>query len=477
MTKNRKHLTTKEEIILIGIGLGVLYWFLEAAMDAFVFHKGHFIEHIIPSDLDELWMRLLVICLFIAFSIFAGFVVSRYVKSENALRATNQQLRASEQQLKAANQQLQANEQQLKAANQQLIASGQQLKAANQQLRASEEEVRALAKFPSENPNPVLRVSKEGIVIYSNKAGQSLLGVWGTGVGRHLSNNWREFTKDVFNSGTSKDTEFKYDSRVLSLTFTPILDADYVNIYALDITERKCAEEKLLDYQEQLKSLASQLTLTEEHERHQIATELHASIGQSLVISKIMLDKLRSSAVSSELATKLKEVCDSLDQTIQESKTLTFDLSSPILYELGFEAAVSAWLTEQIEKKHGIATKFKKDKERKLLDDDVRVLLFRDVRELLINVVKHSQAKKVTVSVSRVGDRIRVCVEDDGVGFNVKEAAGTVGKTGGFGLFSIRERLDQIGGHLEIESEPGKGTKMTLMAPLKEAKVTKGKKR
>lgn len=205
------------------------------------------------------------------------------------------------------------------------------------------------------------------------------------------------------------------------------------------------------------------MTLTEERERHKIATELHASIGQSLVISKIMIEKLRSSAICGELGEKLKEVCDSLDRTIQESKTLTFDLSSPILYELGFETAVAEWLAEQIGKKYGIATEFQDDKETKPLDDDVRVLLFRSVRELLINTVKHSRAKKVAVSISRVGDKIRVSVEDNGVGFGVKEAA----ETSGFGLFSIKERLEELGGHLGIESEPGKGMKVTLIAPLK----------
>ena len=244
-----------------------------------------------------------------------------------------------------------------------------------------------------------------------------------------------------------------------------------------DITKRKKAEKKLLEDKKQLRSLASELSLTEERERRRIATELHDTIGQSLVISKIKLDALRTSAPSGDLATTLEEVCNSLDQTIQEAGSLTFDLSSPILYELGFEPAVAAWLTEEIEEKHGIATKLEEDKQPKPLDDDVRVLLFRTVRELLVNVVKHARAKKIKVSICRVGGEIHVSVEDDGVGFDPAEIRATAVRKGGFGLFSIRERLEQLGGHLELESAPGRGTKATLIAPLKREKINKGEKR
>ncbi len=244
-----------------------------------------------------------------------------------------------------------------------------------------------------------------------------------------------------------------------------------------DITERKQAEQKLLDYQRQLKSLASQLMLTEESERHRIATELHSTIGQSLIISKIKLDKLRASEPSGDIARMLDEICESLSQTIEESRSLIFDLSSPILYELGFGAAVAEWLSAQVQKKHGIAAEFKADKQPKPLEDDIRVLLFRSVRELLINVVKHAQAKKVKVSIRKVGSEMRVSVEDDGWGFDPKKAAATAVRKGGFGLFSIRERLEQLGGHLEIESAPGCGTKATLIALLKQEKVDKGEKR
>ncbi len=235
----------------------------------------------------------------------------------------------------------------------------------------------------------------------------------------------------------------------------------------VDITERKKVESKLIEYQEQLKSLASQLSLIEERERRHIATELHDQISQSLVISKIKLDSMRESVSPGESKKVLKEVCNCLEQVIQDTRTLTFDLSYPILYELGFEAAVAEWLEEEIRQKHGIKTEFQDDEQKKPLDEDIRALLFRNVRELLINVVKHANAKKVKVSIRKVNNDICVIVDDNGVGFDVSQVESLVTKKAQFGLFSIRERLESLGGRFEIKSKVGRGSKITMTAPLK----------
>jgi signal transduction histidine kinase len=156
-------------------------------------------------------------------------------------------------------------------------------------------------------------------------------------------------------------------------------------------------------------------------------------------------------------------------------RSLTFDLSSPILYEFGFEEAVAEWLTEQVEKKHGIATEFEDDGLPKPLDEDIRVILFRNVRELLINVVKHAHAKKIKVSIQKVGSRICVCVEDDGLGFDSDKAESMITNKKAFGLFSIRERLEHFGGNLDIDSAPGCGCRVTITSPLKREDIIKDK--
>lgn len=229
-------------------------------------------------------------------------------------------------------------------------------------------------------------------------------------------------------------------------------------------TRRRQAEEQLFAYQAQLQALASDLVLTEERERRDLAVELHDRIGQALAVSKIKLGGLQVSAFSPELAGPLQEVRALVDQTIQDTRSLTFDLSPPILYELGLEAAVE-WLAEQMQEQHGLQIDVEDDGQLKPLDDDARVLLFRAVRELLVNVVKHARAPHTEVAIRRDGDNIRIRIEDDGIGFD--PLTNDTHMRAGYGLFSIEERLHLLGGSFHLESAIDHGTRVVLAAPLK----------
>ena len=232
-----------------------------------------------------------------------------------------------------------------------------------------------------------------------------------------------------------------------------------------EVSERKKAQEKLIVYQSQLRSLASELSLAEERLRRRIATDIHDHVGQKLAISKIKLESLAESVSSAEIAGALDEIRGLIAEIIKSTRSLTFELSPPVLYELGLEAAVE-WLVRQAREQHGLTAEFRDDRRPKPVDNDVRVLLFQAVRELLVNVAKHAHANKVKVSTRRVGDEIRVSVADDGVGFDTSRASSQGYTSGGFGLFSIHERLGHIGGYLKVESTPGRGTRVSLVAPI-----------
>ncbi len=235
-----------------------------------------------------------------------------------------------------------------------------------------------------------------------------------------------------------------------------------------DISDRKRAEQRLLQNQTQLKSLASELVLAEERERKRIAIHMHDDVCQNLAYSKMKLQIVYAAMDDQTQQDSMTEVSDTLTRLMQDVRTLTFELSSPVLSEFGLEAAVSHWLTEQIEQRHGITTAFTDDGQPKPLEEDIQALLFRSVRELLTNVAKHSQANRVEVSLSREEDQIMICLEDDGIGFAPDKVV--VGHdTGGFGLFSIRERLSQFEGSMDIDSKPGQGCKATLRAPLRQS--------
>ena len=178
---------------------------------------------------------------------------------------------------------------------------------------------------------------------------------------------------------------------------------------------RKTIEDKIHNYQGQLKSLAAEVTLAEERERHRIAQALHDDIGQTLAACKIKLEAMKDNVSAAGLTVPLNEIHLLIEKTIQNTRTLTFELSPPILYELGLEPAVE-WLAEQAQQQHRLNIKFDYDEQAKSLSEEQRVLLFSAVRELLINITKHAKAKNVHISLIREGNHLQISVEDDGVG-------------------------------------------------------------
>jgi len=232
-----------------------------------------------------------------------------------------------------------------------------------------------------------------------------------------------------------------------------------------EIEERERTESTLRSYQERLRSMAAELGLIEERERRVLAAALHDTVGQALAMAKIRLDAARQEAAAAGLESICAEVHGLLEQAIRDTRSLALDLSPPILYELGFEAAVE-WLAERLEQRHGVPCTVKNDGQDKPMSDDVRVVLFQVVRELLVNVVKHARAGRAEVSLEVRGEGIRVEVVDDGVGFDASPDEHKPDESGGFGLFSCAERLDHVGGSLELHSAAGRGTRAVIQAQL-----------
>jgi PAS domain S-box-containing protein len=250
----------------------------------------------------------------------------------------------------------------------------------------------------------------------------------------------------------------------------PMRDADG-NIVGLcgiarDITDRKQSEIQLLEYQKQLQSLASQLSISEERERRRIATELHDRISQSLAFSKLQLGLLGKEVEDTGVVDKIKEISDLIDGTIRETRSLTFEICPPILYELGFEAAVE-WLAEDFNQRHGLKINVINDDVSKPLDENLRGLLFQSVRELLMNVVKHAGAQNVQISIKAENGFIEIDVADDGIGFDSEKLTNRNHEDAGFGLFSIRERMNHFGGQLSINTDHKDGARLVLVAPLR----------
>jgi signal transduction histidine kinase len=232
-----------------------------------------------------------------------------------------------------------------------------------------------------------------------------------------------------------------------------------------DISERKKAEEDIHSYQQQLRSLAAELSLAGEREGRRIATILHDHIGQILAMSKIKLGSLMESSLSCVDDGSIKEIREYVDHAISYTRSLTFELSPPILYDLGLEASLE-WLSEQIIEQFSIVCEFENDSHLKPVSEEIRVFTFTAVRELLANVVKHAHASRAKVTARRINRNMVIHVADDGVGFNPSKLKTHLYDNKGFGLFSIRERLRHLGGQMEVKSAKERGTRVILEEPL-----------
>ncbi len=355
------------------------------------------------------------------------------------------------------------------------------------ELEQSEEKYRLL----TENVNDIIFLTdREGTILHLNRQATSLAGGddtsnANTAIIKALSDKVRTTAESISGNadnvrysagdiGSHNDTQFEVElnvddntSIVLEVKLVVTEDQKYGTLYygvARDITERKAAEKKLQEYQTQLRSLASQLSLTEARERQKIASQIHDRIGQALALTRIHLGGLAGSALTEEGNQTIRTTMELIEQIIQDTRSLIFSVSSPLLYEVGLGAALEQ-LVEQFQSSHEMEFGYDNGDKPTDLDVDISVLLFDSVRELMVNVVKHAHADRCVVSMNAGAEEIQVSVTDNGIGMNGTPGAVSMSDEGGFGLFSIRERLNHLGGTLTISTEKGTGTTVILTAP------------
>lgn len=221
---------------------------------------------------------------------------------------------------------------------------------------------------------------------------------------------------------------------------------------------------RIKNYQEKLRRLNSELTLVEERERRRIAENLHDSLGQTLSLAFLNLTSVNTNDCNPKVKNTIDFTTKLLDKAIKESRTLTYDLSPPILYELGFFSALE-WKLEQFEKENQIKTKLSIEKDKDALKKESQIFLYRIFGELLTNIVKHANATEVEVQVFSEDELFRMTVRDNGIGIDTDLPKNTATNGSGFGLFSITERLESINGTFNIGSNED-GTIAEIILPL-----------
>ncbi len=262
----------------------------------------------------------------------------------------------------------------------------------------------------------------------------------------------------------------------------------------MDITDRKEAQlrlersteelereveartKELVQSQNRLRAMATELNLAEQRERKRLATELHDHLQQMLVFGKLTVGQGKRAALGIPACEQaLNTVGDMLSDALSYTRTLVSELSPQVLRDHGLMAGLK-WLGESMKKHEQSVTVTVSEDNGLRLPEDQEILVFQSVRELLINSSKHAGIGHATVRLVQLDDRLEITVRDEGKGFDLT-AAGTPG--GGlsskFGLFSIRERMRALGGSFVIQSEPGRGTTATLTLPLSSSAAREGR--
>jgi PAS domain S-box-containing protein len=281
--------------------------------------------------------------------------------------------------------------------------------------------------------------------------------------------HWQELKskKNMLIQSHHKNKKGEISPTEIRINYIEFEGKEYNFAFVRDITERKKIENEIFQHRKQLQSLTSELALAEEQERHRIAVGIHDDIGSKLALMKLEIQSLLKSVHDNTIHESLNKQLDTIDQIIDNIRSLIFELSDPVLYEIGIEAAVESWLKKGISKTSRIDCELISDGPKLKLDDRIKITLFKGIREVITNAVKHAQPSKILVYIGRNNGYIRVTVEDDGIGFDLSALDTAMLDKSSFGLFYLKERLSYLGGSLEIKSEHGKGTCVIMTVPVK----------
>lgn len=230
-----------------------------------------------------------------------------------------------------------------------------------------------------------------------------------------------------------------------------------------DMTEKIMAEEKLKNSHAELRELATHLQNIREAERTHMAREIHDELGQQLTGLKMDLSWINRRLVSAddEIKAKMTETLKLIDGTVKTVRRIATQLRPSILDDLGIVAAME-WQSDEFQKRSEIETVFTSNLANIHLSPDLATGFFRVYQESLTNVLRHSQATKVDAMLTLNDGLLILSITDNGVGFNAKGIENK--KT--LGLLGMKERTLIMGGSCEITSKPGKGTTVTIIAPI-----------
>jgi PAS domain S-box-containing protein len=230
----------------------------------------------------------------------------------------------------------------------------------------------------------------------------------------------------------------------------------------LDITDQKNAELQIKSYNEQLRLLTTHLQNIREEERTRIAREIHDELGQQLTAIKMDVAWIHKNLMNKKetVSAKLKNIIELLDGSNQSVRKILSELRPATLDTYGLPEAME-WHIKQFTASTHIPVEITISEPELKLHEDIATNIFRIFQESLTNIMRYAQAKKVLILLNVIHHTITMTIEDDGIGFDTSVVQNK--KT--FGILGMRERVSSLNGKFEINSTPGKGTKISISLP------------
>mgnify|MGYP001942486537 CR=1 FL=1 len=285
------------------------------------------------------------------------------------------------------------------------------------------------------------------------------------------------FLKDAIRGGISKGSEMDaFPFRVrhkdghfvwLEFLISPVYKDHEINNYitsSRDITQRMIAKEKIHKYQTALQKLTTEITLIEEKQKKEIATNIHDHLSQSLVISKIKINELKKNPHLKEIDEDLQFIETHISEALENSRKITYELSPPVLYQLGIIDAIN-WLLEDVETTHKIKCKINSNVTSIKIGDGKSILLYRSIQEVITNAIKYAKASLITLDFNKNKLGFEILINDNGVGFDTSILNNHHHSGTGFGLFTVQERIRNIQGKFTITSKINTGTTVKITIP------------
>lgn len=349
-------------------------------------------------------------------------------------------------------------------------------------------EARLSKIFNATSDSVVISRLQDGLLMYINPAFTNMLeftqeealGKTITGLNIWVNlEEWESLIKKLEEDGEIND--FETDFRTKSGEIIPVYmsaaviemdDDKCMEFIACDITRRKQIEEKLKNntmemekLTNDLRKLATQLSIEEERTRKRFARVLHEQVGQNLATMKLSFKKiLEKSPLDEEKSREtINNVISLLSETMIATRKLTTDLYPSILDDLGFIPAVK-WYTETILKPNGIKVSLDINDLVEGLTTEMKLSLFRVIQESFQNIINHASATEVNVELKNLGSILKLSIRDNGTGFDMEKIKEKTGK--GIGLMLIKERALSLGGVFSLDSAIEKGTEIVLEVPV-----------